>query len=274
MADPRSTGAPVADSLLSVPPGPCVVPKSDASAGEVPRVSVVIPTYQESESIEAVVAQVSAALDRVTQGSFEVIVVDDDSPDGTWHVALGTVEHFPRVRVMRRTGDRGLSTAVVRGWQVARGEILGVIDGDLQHPPEVLALLYKKIGEGFDLVVGSRHVAGGGVSDWRLTRRLLSRGAQALGLLLLPRVLTRVSDPMSGCFMVRREAIENVPFSPVGYKILIEVIGRGRVGSIGEIGYVFRERSDGHSKVTLKVYVDYVRHLARLRVAALRQSRS
>ena len=264
---------PAADSLLAVPPGPFVVPRSDASAGEVPRVSVVIPTYQESESIEAVVAQVSAALDRVTQGSFEVIVVDDDSPDGTWQVALGTVQHFPSVRVMRRTGDRGLSTAVVRGWQVACGEILGVIDGDLQHPPEVLALLYKKIGEGFDLVVGSRHVAGGGVSDWRLTRRLLSRGAQALGLLLLPRVLTRVSDPMSGCFMVRREAIENVPFSPVGYKILIEVIGRGRVGSIGEIGYVFRERSDGHSKVTLKVYVDYVRHLARLRVAALRQSR-
>ena len=94
-----------------------------------------------------------------------------------------------------------------------------------------------------------------------------------MGLLLLPRVLTRVSDPMSGCFMVRREAIENVPFSPVGYKILIEVIGRGRVGSIGEIGYVFRERPGGHSKVTLKVYVDYVRHLARLRVAALRQSR-
>ena len=260
---------PATGRLVVAASGPLVIPTLDAADDEAPSVSVVIPTYQEGESIDAVIAEVSATLDAVTRGAYEIIVVDDDSPDRTWQTALEAADRCPRVKVIRRTMERGLSTAVVRGWQAARGRILGVIDGDLQHPPEVLAPLYQKIVEGNDLAVGSRHVAGGGVSDWRLRRRVLSRGAQALGLLLLPEVLRRVSDPMSGCFMVQREAVAGVPFNPVGYKILVEVIGRGRIGSIGEVGYVFRERADGRSKVTPKVYVDYVRHLARLRLASL-----
>jgi dolichol-phosphate mannosyltransferase len=166
---------------------------------------------------------------------------------------------------MRRTQEKGLSTAVIRGWQIAEGEILGVIDADLQHPPEVLLELWQEMTRGADLALASRHVEGGGVSEWSLARRFLSRGAQMLGLIILPEVLSKVSDPMSGYFMVRREAIANKPLSPVGYKILIEVVARGKFRWIAEAGYVFREREAGESKVTWKQYLEYIQHLLRLR---------
>jgi dolichol-phosphate mannosyltransferase len=169
---------------------------------------------------------------------------------------------------MRRRGERGLSTAVIRGWQVARGEILGVMDADLQHPPSLNLELLRRMAEA-DLAVGSRHAVGGGVSTWSVARRLLSRGAQLLGLLVLPGVLLRVSDPMSGYFQVRRAAIQGVELDPLGYKILVEVIARGRIREIAELGYVFREREQGESKVTWKLYVEYLRHLIRLRLATL-----
>ena len=121
--------------------------------------------------------------------------------------------------------------------------------------------------------MASRHVPGGGVSDWSLRRRVLSRAAQVLGLVLLPGVLARVSDPMSGFFFVRRGAIEGVALRPEGYKILVEVLGRGRVRWVAEVPYVFRERAEGASKATARVYVDYVRHLARLRRDTLLSSR-
>lgn len=163
----------------------------------------------------------------------------------------------------------GLSTAVIRGWQAARGEVLAVIDADLQHPPEVTLELYRSIERGAELAVASRHAEGGGVSRWSLGRRVLSRGAQVLGMVLLPGVLGRVSDPMSGYFMVRRETIAGRELHPLGYKILLEVLGRGRIGNIDEVGYVFRERREGESKVTWRLYVEYLRHLGRLGLATL-----
>jgi dolichol-phosphate mannosyltransferase len=122
---------------------------------------------------------------------------------------------------------------------------------------------------GSDLAVATRHVEGGGVSDWSAFRRFISRGAQIIGLVVLPDVVGRVSDPMSGYFMVRRSAVQDVDLHPLGYKILIEVLARGRSKWIGEVPYVFRERDQGESKVTLKVYRDYLRHLLRLRVSSL-----
>jgi dolichol-phosphate mannosyltransferase len=168
---------------------------------------------------------------------------------------------------MRRQDERGLSSAVIRGWQVARGDVLGVIDGDLQHPPHVLLQLLHAIQKGADLVVASRHVEGGGVSSWSFIRRFLSRGAQLLGLIILPNILGRVSDPMSGYFIVRRNCIVNVTLNPVGYKVLLEVIGRGQIKQIAEVGYVFCERKEGESKVTGKQYLDYIHHLLRLRLS-------
>lgn len=237
--------------------------------------SLVIPTYNESQNIKVIVEQLSQILDEVLFSSYELIVVDDDSPDQTWKLAQQLIEQYPQLQVMRRQRERGLSSAVIRGWQVSRGEVLGVIDADLQHPPEVLVNLINEIEQGADLAVASRHVEGGGVSDWGVLRRFLSRGAQTLGLIILPQVVGRVSDPMSGYFLVKRAAISEQNLHPKGYKILLEVLGRGDVQQINEVGYVFQERQEGESKVTRKQYVDYVHHLLRLRsrgrVARLRQ---
>lgn len=148
----------------------------------------------------------------------------------------------------------------------SEGQVLGVIDGDLQHPPHILSQLLSAIEQGADVAVASRHVEGGGVSSWSVIRRFLSRGAQLLGLILLPGVLGRVSDPMSGYFMVRRNCIAGLILKPVGYKILIEVLGRGTVRHIIEVPYVFQERTRGESKVTWKQYTDYLHHLVRLRL--------
>jgi dolichol-phosphate mannosyltransferase len=227
--------------------------------------SLVIPTYNEGKNVQKIVRLLSQQLDAALPEAYELIVVDDNSPDRTWEIAQEIMPDYPQLRVMRRIEERGLSTAVIRGWQAARGEVLGVIDADLQHPPELLLKLWGEIKRGGDLAVASRHVEGGGVSDWSVIRRFLSRGAQTLGLIILPEVIGRVSDPMSGYFMVRRRCIAGRTLSPLGYKILIEVLARGRVPWIGEVGYVFQEREEGESKVTSKQYIDYLRHLVRLR---------
>jgi len=231
--------------------------------------SLVIPTYNESENLKEIIEKLRELLERAIPNRYELIIVDDNSPDGTWKVALELTSKYPQLRVMRREKERGLATAVIRGWQIARGEILGVIDGDLQHPPETLWQLWAEMERGADLAVASRHLEGGGVSNWNFLRRFLSRGAQILGLILFPEAIARVSDPMSGYFMVRREAIAEIPLDPIGYKILIEVLGRGKIRWIGEVGYVFQERSQGESKVSWKQYLEYVQHLWRLRWACL-----
>lgn len=265
-------------SLLSVPTGSLQISEfTPASIGlndplvAPPRnslsFSLVIPTYNESKNIRAIAEILSSLLDQAMPGDYELIVVDDNSPDKTWELAQALIPEYPQLRVMRRIEERGLSTAVIRGWQAAKGRILGVIDGDLQHPPQVLLQMLAAMDQGADLAVASRHVEGGGVSSWSFIRRFLSRGAQLLGLVILPQVVGRVSDPMSGYFMVRRSAIAGHTMSPVGYKILIEVLGRGKIDEIAEVGYEFQERREGESKVTWKQYVEYLQHLLKLRVS-------
>ncbi|EGK87500.1 glycosyltransferase [Microcoleus vaginatus PCC 9802] len=262
------------NQVLPVPSGPLQIPaiqtlgSTFVNAGTPPiYFSLVIPTYNECRNIQSIVEKLSQLLDGILPGNYELIVVDDDSPDRTWEVALSLTPEYPQLRVMRREEERGLSTAVIRGWQAAQGEVLGVIDADLQHPPETLLQLLAEIQRGADLAAASRHVGEGGVSDWSVVRRFLSRGAQTVGLVILPGVVGRVSDPMSGYFMVRRTCIAGKTMNPAGYKILIEVLGRGDIRWIGEVGYVFQERQEGESKVTWKQYIEYLRHLLRLRFA-------
>lgn len=256
--------------LIASPTGPLIVAGRNLNGGNnAIKLSLVLPTYNESKNIGEMLLKLSQLLGGAFGEAYEIIVVDDDSPDRTWEVASALAQQYPNVHVMRRQGERGLSSAVIRGWQAARGEFLGVIDADLQHPPQVVLALAAEVQRGADVAVASRHVAGGGVSDWGLARRIVSRGAQFLGLLILPGVLSRVSDPMSGCFIVRRSAVRDVALRPVGYKILIEILGRGRCSWIAEVPYVFRERVDGESKASLKIYLEYLRHLLRLRIATL-----
>lgn len=251
-------------NLLSVPVGLLQVPYIEKM--DTVLLSVVVPTYNEAGNVVLLVQKLTLLLDRLCPEDYELILVDDNSPDRTWEIAQSLLPDYPRLRVMRRTEERGLSTAVIRGWQASRGRILGVIDGDLQHPPEVLEKLLCEMVAGADLAVASRHVAGGGISEWSLFRRMTSRGAQILGLILAPQVVGRVSDPMSGYFMVQRSAITQQILNPQGYKILLEILGRGRVTRIAEVGYVFQERQDGESKVTWRQYVEYLQHLVRLRL--------
>jgi dolichol-phosphate mannosyltransferase len=253
----------MSDTLTTVPSG--ILQVEALSSQESCYLSLVIPTFNESQNIENILRILTDLLDRTIPNDYELIVVDDNSSDRTWEIALNLKAEFPHLLVMCRKSEKGLSTAIIRGWQVARGDVLGVIDGDLQHPPEVLLKLLKSIRQGSDLAVASRHIEGGGVSDWGFVRRFLSRGAQLLGLIILPRVIGRVSDPMSGYFMVCRSAITGCEMSPLGYKILIEVLGRGNIGEVAEVGYVFQERKAGESKVTWKLYVEYILHLLKLR---------
>ena len=146
------------------------------------------------------------------------------------------------------------------------------MDADLQHPPEIIAPLWRAMRRGADLAVASRNIEGGGVSDWTLPRRIVSRCAQLLGLVVLPEVTGRVSDPMSGYFMVRRSALEGRALHPLGYKILIEVLARGDVEKISEVPYVYRETPHRLSKHSPAVFGQYLKHLTRLRIHLLKTS--
>ena len=260
---------PVRSAALPVPDGALTVGPALAGEDSPLRLSVIVPTYNEALNIVKLVTQLAQLLDQPFGESYEIIVVDDNSPDRTWEVAQNLTRDTPRLRVMRRERERGLSTAVIRGWQAARGEVLCVIDADLQHPPDLTLALYRVIERGADMAVASRHLGGGGVSDWSVIRRVVSRAAQLIGLVALPGVVGRISDPMSGYFMIRRAAIEGVELNPLGYKILIEVLARGKFPWVGEVPYVFQEREHGGSKATARVYLEYLRHLLRLRLSDL-----
>src|SRR5215468_5182186 len=228
------------------------------------EVSLIIPTYNERENIGSLLQQVYVVL-KETGHSFEVIVVDDDSPDGTWQVVQEMRSAYPNLHVLRRMQERGLARAVLRGWQEAQGEILAVMDGDLQHPPETLALLIEALEkQGGDIAVASRHVRGGGVSEWNIVRRGISWGATLAASWMLPGTLATVRDPMSGYFAIRRSVIVGRTLKPEGYKILLEVLGHGCYRAIVEVPYIFIERQQGRSKLGARQYREFVTHLLRL----------
>ena len=256
----------ISGGLSPVPSGELVVRKLPAD--ERLAFSLVVPTLNECHNLVDLIELLTPVIASEVGDSYEIIVVDDDSLDGTWQLAAHLAAENPHIVALRRTNERGLATAVVRGWQASRGNLLGVIDADLQHPPEVTGRLIAAMMKGVDLAVASREAEGGGTSDWSFLRLLISRGSRALGKILLPGVLGTVSDPMTGFFVVRRTAIQDVVLAPCGYKILVELLVRARLKSIVEVGYVFRSRQRGESKASLRVFVDYVQHLLRLRASA------
>lgn len=249
-----------------IPSSPCIEhPGLSAVFTESIYLSVVLPTFKERTNLLGMVAALSYLLDETLPNAYELIVVDDNSPDQTWKVATELSYHYPALRVIRRMGERGLATAVVHGWESARGEVLGVIDTDFQQPPEVLLDLLAQMKQGSDLAVASRHAQGGGAQNLGPIRRILSFGARLLGWIIIPTVVSRVSDPTSGYFLVRRDAIAERLLSPSGCKILLEVLSRGNIQNISEVGYVFYGRREkGKRSVGAKV-IGYVRHLLQLR---------
>lgn len=162
--------------------------------------SLVVPTFNERANIGPLIGRIEAVL-KQQPFEFEIILADDNSPDETWRLAQEIAKEDSRLHVIRREGARRLATAVVDGWKAAKGKILGVMDADLQHPPEILPDLLGPILKGrADIVIGSRHTSGGGVGEWNLRRRFISWGAATIAFLVLPQILRVVQDPMSGFF--------------------------------------------------------------------------
>ena len=227
-------------------------------------ISVVLPTYNEARSIQEVLRRASEALRKAGE-DHELIVVDDSSPDRTADLAESLANEIP-VRVLRRPGRQGLATAVVDGWSIARGDVLGVMDADLQHPPEVLTRLARAVQDpNVDVAMATRSGPGGGAAaDWRRMRRLTSWMARHLAACVLPRTLADVSDPMSGMFLVRAQALQGVRLAPTGYKILLEVLGKTHYRELVEVPFVFQARTLGSSKLGMRESLQYLAHLARL----------
>jgi dolichol-phosphate mannosyltransferase len=227
-------------------------------------VSIVLPTYNESRSIQEVLRRASEALLKAGE-DHELIVVDDSSPDRTADLAEALGSEIP-VRVLRRPGRQGLATAVVDGWSVARGDVLGVMDADLQHPPEVLARLVSALRSyNADVAIATRSGPGGGsTEDWSWMRRLTSWTAKHMAACVLPGTLAEVSDPMSGMFMVRARALQGARLEPTGYKILLEVLGKAHYRELVEVPFVFQARSLGSSKLGTHESLQYLAHLGRL----------
>jgi dolichol-phosphate mannosyltransferase len=171
-------------------------------------------------------------------------------------------EKYP-VKVLVRSGERGLATAVLYGLKYARGNIIGVMDADLQHPPEINAELFKAIENGAAMAVASRYVPGGGCPNWGLVRRIISKGALTLAHIFLP-VSRKVKDPMSGFFMFRREGIDQIEFKPIGYKILLEMLVMGNFQNVVEVPFIFEDRSSGRSKMKARQQIDYIKHIISL----------
>ncbi len=221
-------------------------------------VSIVIPTYNERGNIEKLIPEIFSRC-KGLNAAVEVVIVDDNSPDGTGRVAEELGRKYS-VKVIHRSGKLGLASAVIKGFSESKSDLLGVMDADMSHPAQVLPELIEPILKGeAEVVVGSRYIKGGGVEVWPLHRRVISRTAT-----LMASHLTKVKDPMSGIFFLKRSVIEGVSLNAKGYKIGLEVLVKGRYSRVSEVPYVFRNRFVGKSKLTAMEYIHYLRNLVAL----------
>jgi dolichol-phosphate mannosyltransferase len=220
-----------------------------------PLLSLVIPTYNERGNIERLVAELNSALDHEGIAS-EIIVVDDNSPDGTGDALEELSGRYPNLRVIHRAGRLGLATAVTAGFDRAHGQLFAVMDADFSHPPATIPALVKALtAENADIAIGTRDV------------QLNSGSVRSLSssiAIWLARPLTPVRDPTTGLFALRRSVVEGVSFSPLGFKILLEILVKGHYRKVTELPFTFGDRWQGKSKYSLNEIVAYLRHCLRL----------
>jgi len=216
-------------------------------------ISIIIPTYNEAGNIEKLVGIINKEISR---RKFEIIVVDDNSPDKTWKIAndIKRKYSYSNLKIIRRIKERGLSSAVITGFNHSKGDIIGVIDADLSHPPELMNKMIDECKQN-DIVIASRYVKKGR-EELSFFRKIVSKGAT-----LLARPLTKVNDPMSGYFFFNKRVIQDVKLKPAGYKILLEILVKGKYDTHKELDFSFGKRYSGKSKLGAKVYFDYIIHL-------------
>jgi len=224
------------------------------------KVTIVSPTYNEAENIPRLVREVDRAMSGI---DYELLIADDDSPDRTWAVAQELAKQNPRVRVIRRIENRGLSPAVIQAFLSSTSDYVGVIDADLQHDPAILPRMIAAVDAGAEIAVGSRYVSGGGIGTWNAARRFQSWVATKLAQSFLG---VELSDPMSGYFVLPRDQFNRVHkhLDSSGFKILLEIIARLAPSKLEEIPYTFRTRSAGQSKLSSRVVLQYLGQLWRL----------
>lgn len=221
--------------------------------------SLVIPTYNEKKSLQILLPRLQEIVAHLPV-PVEFIVVDDNSPDGTAEFANSFPMQGGTIRVVKRPGKLGLASAVIEGWRSSRGSILGVIDADGSHDEAVIPEMVDALVEGpAEVAVGSRYIPGGGMGDWPLSRQIISRVAVWLGSFLCP-----AKDVTSGFLLFRREVLEGVSLDPIGFKIGLEVMVRGRYRTFTEVPYVFCDRKKGSSKLGLREVAAYLVQLGRL----------
>jgi dolichol-phosphate mannosyltransferase len=229
-----------------------------ASSKKGARITIVVPTYQEAENLPILIDRIGKV--RSDHGlDIDVLIMDDNSRDGSEELVRARPE--PWVKLVVRTGQRGLSPAVLEGLGRAEGDVLFCMDADLSHPPEVIPDMVRRLEEGADFVIGSRYVKGGSTSDdWGILRWANSRVAT-----LLARPFTAAKDPMAGFLALRRSTFEGGrEFNPIGYKIGLELIVKCGCERVVEVPIHFEDRQLGKSKLTLKQQLLYLQHLRRL----------
>jgi dolichol-phosphate mannosyltransferase len=222
----------------------------------VPELAVVAPTYNEAKNVRPLLEVLETALAGV---DFEIIFVDDDSPDGTADVVRAISRRSPHVRIIQRINRRGLASAVVEGAMATNAPYVAVIDADLQHDERILPAMLARIkADNLDLVIGSRNVSDGSMGEFSAKRvRLSSFGRWLSGVACK----ANISDPMSGFFIVRREYLEEVvrSMSNRGFKILVDLVASAeRPVRFEEVGYTFRNRIHGESKLDITVGIEFI----------------
>src|SRR5919205_2837173 len=245
-----------------------------ASEVKLPSLSIIIPTYNESENILKLISAIKTNLpsDIIT----EIVVVDDNSPDQTGRIVenyiqnniatdTSSLQHQLNskvdnqnclVRVIHRKNKTGLIAAILEGVESSKGESILIMDADFSHPPETIPLLVEELRKDPScIVIGSRYISRGSIVGWPFKRRVISRGAAKIARHGLK--VSNVSDPMSGFFAFPRHVIKNIKFDTKGFKILLEILVKSRDIRVKEVPYTFHDRKSGQSKMNFNVILDY-----------------
>lgn len=218
------------------------------------QISIVIPTYNERENLPILIDEIFTTIKDCKDINLEIIVVDDNSPDGTGAVAEELAKKYP-LKVIHRKGKLGLGSAVMEGFCCSQREYLGVMDADLSHNPIILSKMIHSLKD-FDIVIGSRFNEGSSVENWRIDRKIISK----VGVWLAGN-LTKVSDPLSGYFVLKRGVLNDMKLTSPGYKILLEILVKGRYKKIREIPFRFRTREHNVSKLDNREYMLFLKQL-------------
>lgn len=214
------------------------------------KASIVIPTYNEKYNIKPMVE----ALCKIK--NLYIVVVDDNSPDGTGQIAESLKNRYKQVHVVHRVGKRGLGFSIIDGLKYAKTPIIGVIDCDFSHPTELIPMMLKQFDTHADFVIGSRYVKSGGIENWPISRRITSKGA-----VIFAKLVTNVKDPVSGFFFIRKEIFDRINIgsrNAKSWKVVLDLIVKSGNINILEVPYIFKDRKEGSSKLDFKEYLHYI----------------